>query len=251
MTPSFDAPIGRRAMLRRLSLAAGGLATAPLVSGLLAGCRTPADAELADYAYAALGDAQQRSIAALVEQIIPTTDTPGARDAGVPQFIDTMLSGWYAPDERDAFLAGLAAVDARAEGGSFAALAPDAQAALVAAMDAETFGAATDAEPVDDDVAEAAQEGTFAAEQERENEVAGMQGDLGDAQADSTAAGELITGEGTVSLGEGGDGPSFYRQLKELTVAGYYTSEVGATQELDYVVAPGRFDADIPLAEAG
>ncbi|MEM1118395.1 MAG: gluconate 2-dehydrogenase subunit 3 family protein, partial [Bacteroidota bacterium] len=43
----------------------------------------------------------------------------------------------------------------------------------------------------------------------------------------------------------------FYRQLKELTVAGYYTSEVGATQELQWLAVPGRYDADVPLSAVG
>lgn len=41
----------------------------------------------------------------------------------------------------------------------------------------------------------------------------------------------------------------FFRQMRELTVTGYFTSEIGATQALDYVAVPGRFEGDIPLAE--
>jgi Gluconate 2-dehydrogenase subunit 3 len=37
-------------------------------------------------------------------------------------------------------------------------------------------------------------------------------------------------------------------RLKGLIVIGYYTSEVGASQELRYILAPGRFDPDVPLA---
>jgi hypothetical protein len=39
----------------------------------------------------------------------------------------------------------------------------------------------------------------------------------------------------------------FFLMMKELTVVGYFTSEIGATQALDYVVIPGRFQGDIPL----
>ncbi len=46
-------------------------------------------------------------------------------------------------------------------------------------------------------------------------------------------------------------GTPFFRQLKELTLSGYYTSEVGATQELQWIEAPGRYDADVPLSEVG
>ena len=90
---------------------------------------------------------------------------------------------------------------------------------------------------------------TAATDEEAENEVAGMQGDLGEAQ-DDEPAGELTTGEGTATV-DRPDGPPFYRQLKELTLAGYYTSEVGATQELQWLAAPGRYDADAPLSEVG
>lgn len=41
----------------------------------------------------------------------------------------------------------------------------------------------------------------------------------------------------------------FFRQMRQLTVTGYFTSEIGATEALDYVAIPGRFEGDIPLAE--
>ena len=43
----------------------------------------------------------------------------------------------------------------------------------------------------------------------------------------------------------------WFATLKEWTLAGYYTSEAGATQELRWLAVPGRFDADIPLDEVG
>src|SRR5258706_203268 len=43
----------------------------------------------------------------------------------------------------------------------------------------------------------------------------------------------------------------FFRSLKELTLVGYYTSEVGATRELQYVPLPGRYDGCVPLAQIG
>lgn len=246
----LSAPIGRRSALRRLSLVLGGVATAPLASGLLGGCRTPAAGEA--YAYQTLGEPQQRTLAALVDQIIPATDTPGAADVGVPQFVDLMLTEWYAPEERDGFLAGLDAVDGRAEGGSFAALDGEAQARLVAQMDAETYPPPAE-EPVDGDVAGAAQEGTYNAEEEREREVAGMQGELGEAMNDEEAGDqrELQTGEGRAHAGAAPKAPPFFRQLKELTLAGYYTSEAGATEELQWLAVPGKYVADAPLSEVG
>ena len=55
----------------------------------------------------------QRTVTMAAEQIIPASDTPGATDADVVAFIDRMLADWYAAEERDRFLAGLAELDAR------------------------------------------------------------------------------------------------------------------------------------------
>lgn len=39
----------------------------------------------------------------------------------------------------------------------------------------------------------------------------------------------------------------FYRMTKRLTVVGYYTSEIGFSQELHEAIIPGRWDACAPL----
>ncbi|RMH53331.1 MAG: gluconate 2-dehydrogenase subunit 3 family protein [Bacteroidetes bacterium] len=41
--------------------------------------------------------------------------------------------------------------------------------------------------------------------------------------------------------------PPFFELFKAATLLGYYTSEIGATQELRYVAVPGRYDADVPF----
>jgi len=43
----------------------------------------------------------------------------------------------------------------------------------------------------------------------------------------------------------------FFNKVKELVVLGYYTSEVGATQELAYLPMPGRYDGDYDFAKVG
>ena len=43
----------------------------------------------------------------------------------------------------------------------------------------------------------------------------------------------------------------FILMTKELTILGFFTSEVGATQVLQYAAVPGRYRACIPLSEAG
>ena len=42
------------------------------------------------------------------------------------------------------------------------------------------------------------------------------------------------------------DDPSrYFRMMKELTLLGYFTSEVGATKALRYLPIPGRYDGDV------
>jgi hypothetical protein len=43
----------------------------------------------------------------------------------------------------------------------------------------------------------------------------------------------------------------FFRIMKELTLVGYYTSEVGATRELHHAPVPGRYEGCVPLARIG
>ncbi len=43
----------------------------------------------------------------------------------------------------------------------------------------------------------------------------------------------------------------FFSWLRELTLVGYYTSEVGASQELRYVHVAGRYDGDVPYERVG
>jgi hypothetical protein len=43
----------------------------------------------------------------------------------------------------------------------------------------------------------------------------------------------------------------FFPWLKELTLVGYYTSEIGASQELKYVHVAGRYDGDVPYEQVG
>ena len=46
-------------------------------------------------------------------------------------------------------------------------------------------------------------------------------------------------------------GRVFFEHIKQLTLAGYYTSEIGMTVERIYLPVPGRFDGAYPYAEAG
>ena len=85
-----------------------------------------------------LTDAQMALVRAVADTIIPRTDTPGATDVGVHQFVNVIVSEHATDADRTAFLAGLDAIDARATseaGGPFAGLAPDARGKLISALE--------------------------------------------------------------------------------------------------------------------
>jgi hypothetical protein len=42
--------------------------------------------------------------------------------------------------------------------------------------------------------------------------------------------------------------PHYFRMIKELTLLGYFTSEIGYTQAMRYRESPGRFDPCVPHA---
>lgn len=50
---------------------------------------------------------------------------------------------------------------------------------------------------------------------------------------------------------EGNDRKHIYRELRELIIFGYYTSEVGASEELSYDPIPGDYHGCIPFSDVG
>lgn len=100
--------IPRREVLRRAAVLMGGSLSAPAVLGVLAGrsaqavTATPAPGQL-------LAENQFALVSEITEIMIPRTDTPGARDVGVPAFVDDMLANVYSADAQQRFLGGLGA----------------------------------------------------------------------------------------------------------------------------------------------
>jgi hypothetical protein len=130
--------ITRRAAIARVAYLLGGAVSASTVAGVLAGC----DRLGRESAGSALSTDQKELVASLAEYILPETDTPGARSAGVHDFIDVMMTDYYPADERDRFLAGLTRVDQRSErafGVRFLAADPSQQLDLVVALNRQAF----------------------------------------------------------------------------------------------------------------
>lgn len=86
----------------------------------------------------ALTPAQMATLVALCDNIIPTTETPGAVDVGVPQFIDLMVAEWYGDDDKAEILGGLDGIAERhraATGKGFTEVYPAGRAEFLASID--------------------------------------------------------------------------------------------------------------------
>jgi hypothetical protein len=123
--------IHRRELLRRTAVLLGGALSAPAVLGVMNGCSAGAEP---DWEPVFFTHEQIALVAELADIMIPRTDTPGARDVGVPAFIDTMLKDVYPADDQTRYLTGLAAFEVQARkqhGDAFLALPADTRQGLV------------------------------------------------------------------------------------------------------------------------
>ncbi|HEX6223354.1 MAG TPA: gluconate 2-dehydrogenase subunit 3 family protein [Chryseolinea sp.] len=184
----------RREALKRTAWIMGGAVSAPAIMGLLKGC---AAKPTIDWKPVFLSSEQGALITQLSEIIIPKTDTPGAKDVGVPGFIDQILNECYKKEDQDKFLAGLKEFDDEAKkeyGNPFTELDAEQQTAFVKKI----HDAAVNAE-------------------------------------------------------DSGTPPQrpFILAVKELVMLGYFSSEAGATQVLQYNPVPGSYKGCIPVSEAG
>lgn len=85
-----------------------------------------------------LDPARNDTVTTIADILLPQTDTVGATAVGVNRFIDLLLTEAMLPEDRDRFLAGLDAIEARCRtlyGAGLAALSRQQQQALVNALD--------------------------------------------------------------------------------------------------------------------
>lgn len=153
---------------------------------------------------------QHETVATLAEMIIPTTDTPGAKEVGVPEFIDLLLTEWYEPAETKEFLGGLADVDARSRkkfGKGFVACSPDQQTELMKGLDAEAMD--------------------YAAQLRKK-----------------VTRSHVSVPQQTKPIPV-----NFFYTMKKLTLTGYYTSQIGFQKELGRTIIPPEHAGCAPLKE--
>lgn len=212
--------MNRREVLQRVALLMGGAISAPAAFAVLNGyAKEPGP----NWKPAVLGENELAVVSRIVDIMIPRTDTPGALDVGVPAFIDGMLKDVYSQDARDRFLQGLHDFDAaarEAQHKSFVKLSPQQQIALV-----QKFQDAAIA-----DEGAAGERKQKALVQEVRNSTMLPQ---------------------RTEPAKATHRRSFILTVKELALLGFFTSQPGATQVLQYAAIPGAYHGCLPVNQAG
>jgi hypothetical protein len=156
------------------------------------------------YSLRSLNSHANDTVVAMIDQIIPATDTPGAKVARVNEFIDVILTGWATPEERKNFLDGLAGIDKQSQslyGKNFFDASTEQQQAQLRAIDDAVMS----------------------------NRVVRPRHGNTVPKPDSQLEG------------------NFWEVFKRITIHGYYTSEIGFTQELKLEIIPGAQHGCAPV----
>ena len=112
-----DELMQRREILRRAAWMLGGAVSAPAALAILQGCSAK-DATVSATTFKPeflTGPSHMDMVTEIAEIIIPKTNTSGAKDAGVPAFIDSVLAAVYPKDAQERFTAGLTEFGAAAQ----------------------------------------------------------------------------------------------------------------------------------------
>ena len=144
----------------------------------------------------------------IAETILPETSTPGAKAARVGAFMALTVTGVYDERTRQVFQQGLRQLDEACR-----------QAHGAAFMQAS-----------------AAQRLSLVEALDREQHA--VMEDRAPKRRVRAPAGPL----------ESDEPAHYFRLIKELTLLGYFTSEIGYTRAMRYVESPGRFDPSVPHA---
>ncbi len=156
---------------------------------------------------------QAKVAAEMAEAILPkTAGSPGAKEVHVVEFMDKLIKECFEPDDQEKFLKGLDEANQSAQ---------------------NTHGKALYALSADD----------------RHNLVAGMDEQI---KTDMAKMKELSAEERMNMIKEGIIDPNpFFVQFKQLTIAGYFTSEKVGEEVLAYSSVPGEYDGcmDYPNEE--
>jgi len=197
----------RREAVKNMAFLMGGALSATTIAVFLDGCTsasTTANGSL-------FTTDQQALITEVADIIIPDTGTPGAKAAGVGPFIAMMVKDCYPDDAQKAFVKGLEDLEKQSNEEykkSFTALSAEERQQLLNKV--------------------------------REATIAGIKAE--NETLDKQKPAEITGIAAILPKDKPKTAPRFFSIIRDLTLLGYFTSEIGVTKAYEYVEIPGRYD---------
>ena len=151
----------------------------------------------------------------IADTIIPTTSTPGAKAAKVGSFMTVMVNDCYEAGDQKVFREGLKKLNQASEkkyDKEFMSITPEQRKELLIAIDKEAK--------------------TY---QEKVN-----------AFNDKENAKEVEARNSGKQYERQKMSPHYFTMMKQLTLLGYFTSEIGCKQALRYNPVPGKYEGCVP-----
>jgi hypothetical protein len=146
----------------------------------------------------------------VADTILPTTSSPGAKAANVGQFMAVMVRDCYTDADQKTFLEGISKLDDASNkqfSNKFIDLTPKQRTDVLVALDKE--------------------QKDFTKERNKKIDA------------------DILAHKGDHTY-KSPDVPNHYfKMIKELTLLGYFTSEIGATKALRYIAIPGKYDGNV------
>jgi hypothetical protein len=212
--------ITRREAVARVAALLGGVA---LIGGsaLVTGCR----AEKTGAPFTPFTTDEIAYLDEIADTILPTTSTPGAKAAKTGEFMARMVTDSYSPEDQKIFRAGMVNLDDASKdkngGRTFMQATPEQRLELLKTLDKEQFDFS---------------------EKQRLEGLKKSKEFLSRAVQENAPKTES---QQAVAATE--DPPNrYFRMMKELSLLGYFTSEIGATQAQVYEESPGKWEPCIP-----
>lgn len=207
--------MNRREAVQYISLLVGGTIVGG--SAFLSGCKSKTGVSMV------FSEADISLLDEIADTILPATKTPGAKAAKVGQFMTVMVNDCYEAPDQKIFHEGLAKLDDASKdknGKSFMESTPQQRHDLLVALDQKV--------------------------KDYNKKINEYVGSLTPEERTKNVMQKNFTGEDPLAAKRRENPDYYFQMMKELTLLGYFTSEIGCTQARRYVERPGSYNGDLP-----
>jgi hypothetical protein len=207
--------MNRRDAVQYISLLVGGT----MIGGaaFLSGCKTKTGVSMV------FSDADISLLNEIAETILPATKTPGAKAAKVGQFMTVMVNDCYEAPDQKIFHEGLAKLDDASNdknGKSFMESTSQQRHDLLVELDKKV--------------------------KDYNSKINVYTEGLTTEQRTAMVLQKNFTGEDPIADKRRENPDYYFQMMKELSLLGYFTSEIGCTEARRYVERPGSYNGDLP-----